>query len=298
MIALCGIANNGGSFGDVTAGSVKVEYSTNGSSFAALTISDTILYSYSGGTALGNVYTHRLDFSPVNATHVRVTFTSATYCTSLAEIEVYGGENNGTLTVQNGTGGGTFSVGKITAIKATSPGADYEFKGWTIESGKGYIADPSAESTTFTVAAGSATVKANYALKDEFALVNTVTPTFSVDANNAVINDMPTGNSVKEVKAAFKSGVTIKKPDGTVAAETDFVGTGYTVSGPTKTVTVVVTGDLDSDAAVSTSDYIVLKKFLSGKVTLTGVFAKASDCDGNDTTNTADYISLAKRLKG
>ena len=298
MVALCGIANNGGSFGDVVPGSVKVEYSTNGSSFTALTISDTILYSYSGGTALGNVYTHRLDFSPVNATHVRVTFTSATYCTSLAEIEVYGGENNGTLTVQNGTGSGTFSVGKITSIKATSPGADYEFKGWTIVSGKGYITDPSAESTTFTVAAGSTTIKANYVLKDEFALVDTITPPFKVDAGDAVIDGMPENNSVKNVKAAFKSSVTIKKPDGTVAADTDFVGTGYTVSGATKTVTVIVSGDLDSDASVSSSDYIVLKKFLTGKVTLNGAYKKASDCDGNANTDTADYITLAKKLKG
>jgi len=88
------------------------------------------------------------------------------------------------------------------------------------------------------------------------------------------------------------------QPDGTVAADTDYVGTGYVVTSGAQSRAVVVTGDLDSDASVSSADYIVLKKFLTGKVTLTGAFQTASDCDGDNTTNTADYITLAARLKG
>ena len=212
----------------------------------------------------------------------------------MSEIEVYGGENNGTLTVQNGTGGGTFSVGKITPIKATSPGADYEFKGWTIVSGKGYIANPAAESTTFTVAAGATTIKANYELT---ATIMPKDPT-TVKVEAGIVNGIGDNKTAAQVKAMFKYDVTIKAPDGTVTSDAGFVGTGYTISAGSETVEVVITGDLNSDASVSSSDFIVLKKFLSGKVTLTGAFEKASDCDVSGAVSSADYISLAAQLKG
>jgi len=294
MVALCGITNNGGSFGDVAAGSIKVEVSSNGTSFTNLTVNDTLLYSYSGDTALSNVYTHRLDFSPVDATYVRVSFTSFSYCTSISEIEVYGGENTAKLTVEDGSGSGTYAIGSTVTIVATpAPGGSYEFTGWTIVSGNGYIADPTATTTTFTVAAGGATVKANFVEVEKLELL----PDTKAKIEGEYLKDVDAGKTVSDVKGMFKYDVTIKAPDGTVDY-TAFVGTGYTVTAGDETVTVVIAGDLNSDASVSSSDFIVLKKFLSGKVALEGAFEEASDCDASGAVSSSDYIALAARLKG
>ncbi len=293
MIALCDIANNGGSFGDVKEGSIVVEYSTNGTSYTALTITDTLLYSYSGGSALSNVYTHRLDFSPVNASYVRITFTSGAYCTSISEIEVYGGENTAALTVQNGTGSGTYAIGKTVSISASSPGEGYEFKGWTIVSGNGSIANASAENTTFTVAVGGATIKANYELVAKIELNQNAPAT--IEGN--YLKGVTVGKSLAEIKGLFKYDVTVTTPDGKATTDASYIGTGYVITAGSDRVEVVVTGDLNSDASVNASDFIVLKQFLSSAVTLEGAFDKASDCDNSGAVSAADYIALAATLK-
>ena len=294
MIALCDIANNGGSFGDVKEGSIVVEYSTNGTSYTALTITDTLLYSYSGGSALSNVFTHRLDFSPVNATHVRITFTSGAYCTSISEIEVYGGENTATLTVENGTGGGTYNIGSTATVTAKAPGENYEFTGWTLVSGGGNFANASAETTTFSIVTGGATIKANFKLTAKLELNDGEKATIE----DGYLNNVSAGKSATDIKAMFKYDVTITDADGAAAADGAFIGTGCTITCAGESVVVVVVGDLDSDAAVSSTDYIVLKKNLSGKVNLEGAFVKASDLDGDASTTTSDYIALRKQLKG
>ncbi len=69
-----------------------------------------------------------------------------------------------TLTVEGGTGGGTGLSGDadITITAGDTPSGK-EFTGWTITSGTGTIADPSAKETTFKLSNSDATVTANYA---------------------------------------------------------------------------------------------------------------------------------------
>ena len=66
-----------------------------------------------------------------------------------------------TLTVINGTGGGSFAAGVSVTITANTAPAGQVFNGWT-STGGGSFADAAATTTTFTMPAGNATVTATY----------------------------------------------------------------------------------------------------------------------------------------
>jgi hypothetical protein len=66
------------------------------------------------------------------------------------------------LTVQNGSGGGSYPAGSVAAISAQSPPAGSVFSHWSLEAGVGTFASAASATTTFTLGAGAATVKANY----------------------------------------------------------------------------------------------------------------------------------------
>ena len=286
--------NNGASWGDLKEGSVKIEYSNDNATFtAASNVLDSLLNSYNGTTEIANLFTHQIDFDPFQARYVRVSFASSQYVMTLSEISVWGKTvTTYPLTVQNGQGSGSYASGMKVPVSATHPDG-YEFKGWTIVSGSGTFADASSPNTTFTTGATATVIKANFEL---VAAIVPVEPMIIVDAG--LVTGIENSKTAAEVKTKFKYDVTIKAPDGTVVDDSTFVGTGYTLTAGTETVEVVIVGDLNSDASVSSSDFIVLKKFLSGKVTLTGAFDKASDCDLSGAVSSADYISLAAQLKG
>ena len=66
------------------------------------------------------------------------------------------------LTVQNGSGGGSYPAGSVAAISAQAPPSGSIFSHWNLEAGAGTFASATAATTTFTLGAGPATVKANY----------------------------------------------------------------------------------------------------------------------------------------
>jgi uncharacterized protein (TIGR02145 family)/uncharacterized repeat protein (TIGR02543 family) len=84
------------------------------------------------------------------------------------------------LTVATGTGG-TITAPKdlapevtygIPTVITSAPIAGYDFVNWTITAGKVAIADSTSASTTITLTAGDATVKANFAIKTYQLTVN------------------------------------------------------------------------------------------------------------------------------
>jgi hypothetical protein len=66
-----------------------------------------------------------------------------------------------TLTVQNGTGSGSYAAGAHVPITANPPADGKMFKNWTTSNG-GTFANANAASTTFTMPANAVTVTANY----------------------------------------------------------------------------------------------------------------------------------------
>ncbi len=67
------------------------------------------------------------------------------------------------VTVNNGSGTGTYAEGSTVTIAANAPESGTMFTGWTVELGTVDLTDPSKAETTFTMPGGCVTVTANYA---------------------------------------------------------------------------------------------------------------------------------------
>ena len=71
-------------------------------------------------------------------------------------------KNGPVLTVNRGSGSGTYAPGAKISIKAQKGDRDEMFLGWIIESGSGTFAKPSWESTTFTIGSEDTVITAQY----------------------------------------------------------------------------------------------------------------------------------------
>lgn len=92
--------------------------------------------------------------------------------------------NTHVLTVQNGSGSGTYAAGTAVAIVAQAPPFGSAFSHWSLESGAGTFAAGTAATTTFTRGPGPATVRANYAFLQAPAIASGPTgQTTAVGAN-------------------------------------------------------------------------------------------------------------------
>lgn len=92
--------------------------------------------------------------------------TTATIGAANATTEAVYTANSYTLTVVNGSGGGTYAYsepnGHVYNITANAPQNGYIFNGWTGTAGSPVFGNASNSSTTCTIGAGNATVQANY----------------------------------------------------------------------------------------------------------------------------------------
>ena len=104
---------------------------------------------------------------------------------------------------------------------------------------------------------------------------------------------VPAMTSASLVKSNFdSSSATV---DG--KSDSDLVGTGAVVKS-TRELIVVVKGDVNGDARVSTSDYILQKKSINGATQLEGAFYKAADVNNDDEVSSADYLQVKKYFTG
>ena len=100
------------------------------------------------------------------------------------------------------------------------------------------------------------------------------------------------------VAEQFKCEVTILNHKGEVLAEGAQVGTGckvvkYSSDGEiVNTVDVVVVGDTDGDAYVSTSDYMLIKLFIINSRVVESCYDMAGDYDTDDAVSTTDLMLM------
>ena len=109
------------------------------------------------------------------------TSTSSTTSGSGSEVGKY------TVTVENGSGSGSYDVGSTVIIAANTAPAGMVFKNWTTESNGVALASVSMTATTFTMPANNVTVTANYVT----ATANTV----NTGSTGSVGNTGNTGNN-------------------------------------------------------------------------------------------------------
>ncbi len=60
--------------------------------------------------------------------------------------------------------------------------------------------------------------------------------------------------------------------------------------------TIAVPGDLDGDKQITTTDFLMVRKHVSGKNTLTSDYVTRADLDSNGAVNTTDLVILRKKL--
>lgn len=84
----------------------------------------------------------------------------------------------------------------------------------------------------------------------------------------------------------------------TVANVAHIISTGdYIVDGKNNTYTIVVTGDLNGNGKVETSDTALLKMHFAATFTLTGAIEEAADTNNDGKVNAGDYIRIKYHIQ-
>ncbi len=126
------------------------------------------------------------------------------------------------------------------------------------------------------------------------------------DETNKAILGLGENTTVADTIKKFKednSYIQIRDSKGNALANDGFVGTGCTVNivvdgAVTLSYALVVTGDINGDAGISSADYILQKQVISGTKKVEGAFALAIDFNGDKTDSAADYIALRAKIAG
>lgn len=116
--------------------------------------------------------------------------------------------------------------------------------------------------------------------------------------NGAYLYRVHPNTSVSDFVNEF-SGDVIVKNNGAVLASNNAVGTGcvvYSADG-TKSITVSVFGDADSDGLVTSSDCLATKSYIKKNATLGGAQTLAVDINEDGIINSVDYVMQKMMLK-
>ncbi|MGL6201125.1 MAG: InlB B-repeat-containing protein [Lachnospiraceae bacterium] len=104
-----------------------------------------------------------------------------------------------TVTVNNGTGSGSYEEGATVIITAEPPSAGKQFAGWKVESGNVTLTDSSSATTTFTMPSEAVTVTAEYAdvPPGEYSI------TVQSDGNGTAEADQSTAEAGTEITLSY-----------------------------------------------------------------------------------------------
>ena len=99
------------------------------------------------------------------------------------------------------------------------------------------------------------------------------------------------------------SGVRYQNNNGTTLGTSSVLGTGTQVlllSGNSvlDSLQVVIVGELTGDGAITSTDYLLLKRYFRTSSILQGAYLKAADVSGDGSINSTDYLRLKSYLAG
>lgn len=127
------------------------------------------------------------------------------------------------------------------------------------------------------------------------------------DATVAVEDDFLVGVGIgdtgSEIVSKFNESADYVKVYDAAGAEVTggVVCTGYTVnlvvnSEVVKSITIIISGDVNGDGAIGSSDILVVSGAVDGSSKLNDVFSKAGDIDGSGTVTSTDYMALCNKI--
>ena len=129
-----------------------------------------------------------------------------------------------------------------------------------------------------------------------FAPVNAAAESPLVPGSHLTID----GDYIRAVPARSYGRDLIKNFTGSVTgvAENAMAGTGLNLAAGGRTYTIVVTGDVNGDARITSADYLSLKKNFNAQQAIESAAFAAADTDGDSNLTTADYIRIKRQIKG
>ncbi len=171
-------------------------------------------------------------------------------------------------------------------------------------------ADPTRDGYTFTGWSGTYTnVTANSTVTAQYTQ-NTVAAEFfvfasgadttyvSIDETNGYLVFKAGGMSASAIAALFNdTNISITKADGTAVTGTALAGTTYiitsTINGESKSLTVVVKGDLNSDGYITSRDSNIVKRHVLGSLLITDpILFAAANVNTDSSITSRDYNAL------
>lgn len=123
----------------------------------------------------------------------------------------------------------------------------------------------------------------------------TVDSVYTVDIPSGVVTDIPPLTEVTDFEAGFDCPVSAE-------SKNKYIATGdrvtVNVSGKDYTLTAVVSGDLDGNGKLTSTDYIILRRAILRLTELSDAAAMAADLNANGKPDSTDYIILRRKLLG
>lgn len=149
---------------------------------------------------------------------------------------------------------------------------------------------------------GNGVIKADPAVYGiaNFTLGESYTSDYDADTSAKLFTGLSDCVSAATVKDMFVDDIAVYSSSDTLAADSDSVGTGTILKSADgeDTCVVIVYGDVDGDAAITSTDYAQVKMAISETVSLSGIYLKAATVSGNDELSTLDLLLLMSKLKG
>ncbi len=125
--------------------------------------------------------------------------------------------------------------------------------------------------------------------------------TFKPETRNGKIYGVPVGSTVSVLKNAYyNTAVQVTNANGVSVANSDPIGTGYTVKLNGISFTAVVFGDVNGDAQLAASDYITIRRVCAGTYTTTNLALEAAtvDVENGEVATAMHYIKVKRAVMG
>ena len=98
---------------------------------------------------------------------------------------------------------------------------------------------------------------------------------------------------------SISNSITLKNPSGNTISNNNALGTGSSMQVSNSKYTIIVSGDINSDAKISTQDYIAIRKHLLNTQKITNDSKLiAADINNDNKVNISDYVTIRKILLG
>ena len=127
-----------------------------------------------------------------------------------------------------------------------------------------------------------------------------VVPTSTFNNDGKYLWNVTLGSGVDSIVKGLSTGdatINVTDPNGNPKTS-GTVGTGDKVTisqnGTTKTLEIIIYGDLSGDGVINTLDLLTIKKSILRINTLTSTYSKAADVDKNGVVNTLDLLLIKK----